>query len=154
MVNRLASASVTAQLSGIHGRAIVSAKRHHVVVDSPIALGGPNEELNPVDMLLGALAAHSAFICERAARETGITLTRLVVRVTGEFDPRGASDPDITPYLHSLTMQLYITGPDQAAARRLGEAVQTRCLLYTTLARAVPIALETIIERSLPAQPE
>jgi uncharacterized OsmC-like protein len=142
MVIRLASAVVTARLLSLPGVAVATAKNHHFVVDSPLHLGGPNEEVNPVDLLLSALATHSAFVCERAAQENGMTIKGLTVRVSGEFDPVGAPSRGAVPFFHSIKMQLQLSEASTADAERLAEAIKTRCLVYATLARAVPIQLE------------
>jgi hypothetical protein len=73
---QLATARVSAQLSNQPGRAIVSARGNHFVVDSVPPLEGPNEELNPLDMLLGSLATCGIFIAERAAQEQEVALAR------------------------------------------------------------------------------
>jgi uncharacterized OsmC-like protein len=146
MVIRLASAVVTARLLSLHGVAVATAKNHHFIVDSPLHLGGPNEEINPVDLLLSALATHSAFVCERAAQENGITFNGLMVKVTGEFDPVGTPDGTGVPYFHSIKMQLHLSEGSASDAEHLGEIIKTRCLIYATLARAVPIKLEIVSE--------
>lgn len=146
MVIRLASAAVTARLLSLHGVAVATAKNHHFVVDSPLYLGGPNEEINPVDLLLSALAAHSMFVCERAAQENGLTFDSLLMKVTGEFDPVGGSDGTGIPHFHSIRMQLHLSEGSARDAETMGEAIKTRCLVYATLARAVPIKLEIVNE--------
>jgi uncharacterized OsmC-like protein len=151
MVIRLASAVVTARLLSLPGVAVATAKNHHFIVDSPLHLGGPNEEINPVDLLLSALATHSAFVCERAAQENGLTLKGLSVRVTGEFDPVGAPDRGTVPYFNSIKMQLQLSEGSASDAEHLAEAIKTRCLIYATLARAVPIRLEIANETNAAA---
>ncbi len=146
MANRLAQATVVAQLVGLKGRAILTAKNHHLVVDSPLTLGGPNEELNPVDMLFGALATHVIFVCERAAQENGCTLSGVVARVSGAFDPHTGQDPAAVPYLQSLSLDVRLTGPTETQAAIFTEAIRSRCLMYTTLNRAVPIGLSLDVE--------
>src|SRR6266699_1807437 len=74
MLPQLATASVTSRLSNLPGRAIVTARGHHFVVDSPPPLGGPNEEINPIDLLLSALATCGTFVCEKAAQEMSVLL--------------------------------------------------------------------------------
>ena len=54
MTTKLATASVTSRLANLPGRAIVTARGHHFIVDSPPPLVGPNEEINPIDVLLSA----------------------------------------------------------------------------------------------------
>src|SRR5207248_2034885 len=83
--------SVTSHLSGLRGRAIVSVRGHHFVVDSPLSLGGPSEEANPIDLLLSALASHATFVCERAAQELDIPLHSVAITAMGDFDPRGVT---------------------------------------------------------------
>ena len=58
-----------------------------MIVDSPLSLGGPDEEINPIDLLLGALATCGTFICETAAQEQNIPLHQISVAVAGDFDP-------------------------------------------------------------------
>src|SRR4051812_25882539 len=99
MAVRLATASVISSLSGQRGRAIVTAKGHHFIVDSPLTLGGPNEEVNPVDLLLSALATHGVFVCERAAQELNLPLKSVSIAVSGSFDPRGVSGEHSDPHM-------------------------------------------------------
>jgi uncharacterized OsmC-like protein len=131
----------------MRGRAIISAKNHHLVVDSPLSLGGPNEEVNPIDLLLASLASHSAFICEKAAAQYRIPLTSLAVNVWGEFDPHGAAGEPVDPALHSLRISLALTGPSALEIDELIDAIRTRCPIYATLCRAVPITIEIATEK-------
>jgi uncharacterized OsmC-like protein len=137
---------VTSRLSGLRGRAIATAKGHHFIVDSPLTLGGPNEEINPIDLFLASLATHATFICERIAQEAGIPLASIAITVTGDFDPRAVRGEPVEPQLQALKLRLNLVGPSEAQAYTLVEAVRTRCLIYTTLVRAVPIEMETIVE--------
>ena len=85
-----ATAKVTATLSNEPGRAIVSARGNHFVVDSPAALAGPNEEVNPVDVMLGSLGTCGIFVAEAAAPKLQIPLKGATAVVQGDFDPRGS----------------------------------------------------------------
>jgi uncharacterized OsmC-like protein len=147
MVSRLATACVTSRSVGIRGRAIISAKNHHLVVDSPLSLGGPNEEVNPIDLLLASLASHCEFICERAAVQNRIPLTSLAINVWGEFDPHGAAGEPVDPALRSILIRLALTGPSALEIDTLIDAIKTRCTIYTTLCRAVPITIEVAADK-------
>jgi uncharacterized OsmC-like protein/predicted small metal-binding protein len=146
MPPQLATSSVTSRLSGSPGRAIVTARGHHFVVDSPPPLGGPNEEINPIEVLLSALATCGTFVCETAAREMGISLNRLTVTVAGDFDPRGVCGEPVDPRIQAMRVHLLLDGPTQAQAEALVVAFQTRCPVYTTLSRATPITAEITVE--------
>jgi len=147
MTTPLATASVTSSLSNMPGRAIVTARGHHFIVDSPPPLGGPNEEINPIEVLLSALAACGVFVCETAAAEMSIPLEKIAVTVAGDFDPRGVCGEAVDPRLQLFRVRLALTGPSQAQAETLAKAFQTRCPVYTTLSRAAPIELEVITEK-------
>ncbi len=145
MVTRQSHATATAHLSGVRGRALVNAKQHHLVVDSPLNLGGPNEAINPVDLLMASLASHVAFVCERAAQELGIHLAHLTVKATGGFDTRGGAEEAGASALQTLDVRVYLSGPNAVQAQALLEAVEQRCLVYATLARAVPVQLSAVV---------
>ena len=146
MSAQLATASATMQLSGTPGRAILTARGHHLVVDSPAPLGGPIEELNPLDLLLGALAGCAAFVCERVAQEQHIALVAMIVTVAADFDPRGVCGEPVDPRVQSVRVRMELHGPSADEARILVDGFRTRCPVYTTLARATRINIETVIE--------
>jgi uncharacterized OsmC-like protein len=148
MTNQLATASVTSHLTNQSGRAIVTARGHHIVVDSPAALGGPNEEINPVDVLLSALATCGTFVCETAAQEMRIPLHSMAVTAAGDFDPRGLCGQGINPRMRAFRVRLALSGPTQAQAEAIAEAFRTRCPVFTTFNRAAPIEIEIALETS------
>ncbi len=149
MTNQLATASITSHLTAQPGRAIVTARGHHFVVDSPASLGGPNEEINPVDVLLSALATCGTFVCEAAADEMDIPLTGVAVTAAGDFDPRGLCGDPVNPRMQAFRVRLALAGPTQEQAEALAEAFRTRCPVFTTLTRAAPIDIEVVLDTLL-----
>jgi uncharacterized OsmC-like protein len=117
-----------------------------MIVDSPLLLGGPNEEVNPIDLLLSALATYGTFVCERAAREMDIPLKSVAIMATGDFDPRGVIGEPVNPHLQIVKVRLTLSGPSKMQAEALADALKQRCPVYTTLARATPIHLELVLE--------
>ena len=142
----LATATVVSRLSNQPGRAIVTARGNHFVVDSVPPLGGPNEERNPLDLILGAQATCAAFLYETAAQEMGIPLTEVAATVEGEFDPRGVRGEAVNPRIQALRVQMQVVGPTAEQAESLAEAFQARCPVYTTLTRAAPIEIENVLK--------
>ena len=141
----LVTGVATSKLSNEAGRAIVSARGNHFVVDSPAPLGGPNEERNPIDLLLGALATCATFICETAAREQQIPLDALTVTAAGDFDARGLCGDDANPRMQAFRVRLAMTGPSEAQSESLVEALRERCPVYPTLSRSAPIEVEVVL---------
>jgi uncharacterized OsmC-like protein len=136
---QLATAHVDVQLSNQPGRAIVSARGNHFIVDSVPPLEGPNEEINPLDMLLGALATCGLFVAERAAAELGASLEGATSFVEGDFDPAGVRGEPVDPRIQALRVHLTLAGPDADQAGALVDNFIRRCPLYTTLVRGIPI---------------
>ncbi|MBC7810246.1 MAG: OsmC family protein [Burkholderiales bacterium] len=151
MTSRLATTVVISRLIGLRGRAIVTAKGHHLVVDSPLSLGGPNEEVNPVDLLLSALATSNTFVCERAAQEIGIPIQKLSVIVMGDLDPRGTYGEPVDPRIQAVRVRVLLAGPTAEQAEMLCRAIRARCPVYATLSRAVEIEIETVLEQTADA---
>jgi uncharacterized OsmC-like protein len=137
----LATAKVSAQLSNQPGRAIVSARGNHFVIDSVPPLDGPNEERNPLDLMLGALATCGTFLFERSAQELNIPITEITTFVEGDLDPRGLASKDgsINPRLQVFRVNIVAKGITDEEASEMNEQYQQRCPIYTTLQRAAPI---------------
>ncbi len=142
----LATASATSRLTNQPGRAIVTARGNHFVVDSPAPLGGPNEERNPLDLMLGALATCATFICETAAQEMGIDLQAITVTAAGDLDSRGLCNSDVNPRMQAFRVRIVLSGPTESEAQALVEAFQTRCPVYTTFSRAAPVEVAVALE--------
>ncbi len=142
----LSTASATARTSNQYGRAIVSARGNHFVVDSVPPLSGPNEERNPLDLALGALATCGTFIYETAAQEMGIELTDIAATVEGEFDARGVKDGSVNPRIQAFRVKMELSGATAEQAEKLSEEFQARCPIYTTLSRSAPIEIENVTE--------
>ena len=142
----LATASAVARLSNQPGRAIVTARGNHFVVDSVPPLGGPNEERNPLDLALGALGTCGTFIYETAAQEMDIPLTGIAATVEGDLNPQGVKDGSVNPRIQAFRVQMELSGASAEQAEKLAEEFQARCPIYTTLSRSAPIEIQNVTE--------
>ncbi|MEZ5652516.1 MAG: OsmC family protein [Burkholderiaceae bacterium] len=140
----LATATAQSRLSNEPGRALLAARGQHLVCDSPPPLGGPNEAMNPVELLLAALAACGTFVCETVARELALPLTAVTVTAAGDFDPRGVCGEPVDPRLQGIRVHLALGGLDAPQREALAQAFRTRCPVFTTLASAAPLTLEVV----------
>jgi putative redox protein len=139
----MATASATSTLANQAGRAIVSARGHHIIVDSPPPLGGPNQELNPLDVILAALATCGTFVIETAAGEMEIPLESVSLEAEGDFDPRGVKGVEgIDPRITEFRVKVNVVGPTEEQTETLIEEFKKRCPVYTTLSRSAPILFE------------
>jgi putative redox protein len=139
----MATVSVSSSLSNELGRAIVKTRQHHFIIDSPPPLGGPNEELNPLDILLAALATCGTFVIETAARELKFPLKSVHVDAEGDFDPRGVKgEPGVDPRITEFRVKVNLDGISPDQTNSLIEQFKARCPVYTTLSRAAPVKFE------------
>ncbi len=123
------------------GRAIVLARGNRILVDSVPPLGGPNEEINPLDLLLGSLGTCGAFIYEAAAAEMGIDLHSLSVNVEADFAPAGLVDGAVNPRVRAFRATVTADGPTMDEMDALADEWRARCPIYTTLELAAPIEI-------------
>lgn len=139
-MSTLATISVKSTLSNQEGRAIVSTRGQHIIIDSPPPLGGPNEEFNPLDILLAALATCGTFVLETAAKELEFKLDFVSLTVNAKFDPRGVKGIEgVDPRIQSFDAIISTKGIPQSEVLILIEEFKKRCPVYTTLARSAPI---------------
>ncbi len=82
----LATAAISASLSNQPGRAIVNVRDNYLVVDSVPPLGGPNLEVNPLDLLLAAQGTCGTLIIERAAIDNDIPLEGVKGTIEVDFN--------------------------------------------------------------------
>ena len=139
----LATASVVSRLSNQPGRAIVSARGNHFVVDSVPPLDGPNEELNPLDMMLSALATCGIFIAEQTAEEFNIPLKGAAATVEGDFNPAGVATGEVNPRIQKFRVYLDLVGAPPGRQGIIVENFMERCPVYTTLSRAAEVEIFT-----------
>jgi uncharacterized OsmC-like protein len=129
---------VTAELFRFGG-ANVTANGRTFVMDSVPVLDGPNNELNPLDMLLGSLASCSAFISEREAPADDVKVV-----VEGDFNPSGVRNLDgPNPRIQQIRVFLQTENPDAVAATEVYEQIKEECYLYSILDGTVDIKLST-----------
>lgn len=137
--SNLVTIKTQATLTDTEGRSIASARQHHQIVDAPQPLGGPNEEVNPIEVLLSALGTCGVLVSERLADEQAIPLDQAVASVEGDLDPSGVRGQGGDPRIQVFRVDLKLTGPSPTQAKAFASAFEARCPIYATLSRAAPI---------------
>jgi hypothetical protein len=107
MSDTLVTVAATARLTNESGRSLVTLRGHHLVVDAPLILGGPNEEVNPMDLLLASRCSGGR---SRSARDVwlsgqsalaGVAFTSTIDRTdarAGRYPGAGGAQP--LPHLY------------------------------------------------------
>lgn len=125
------------------GRSLMSARGNYWIYDSVPPLNGPNEEVNPLDALIGALPACGIMIYEAVAAEEGIDLNAINATVEADLDPRGVAGVD--PRIRAFRVTFNVDGPTMEQAAMMAEQFSTRCPIYTTYARSAPIEVTNVM---------
>ncbi|MBX3000207.1 MAG: YdhR family protein [Caldilineaceae bacterium] len=129
------------------GRLIMSARGNHWIYDSVAPLNGPNEAVNPMDAILGALISCGMFIYEAVAIENEIALDSISATAAGELDLRGVSGAAaVNPRIRALYVTMNVEGPTAEEAAMMAEAFSRRCPIYTTLAMSAPIEVINVVD--------
>ncbi|AKS37257.1 osmotically inducible protein C [Anoxybacillus gonensis] len=122
---------VQATTEGMTTRA--KAGKHEFVIDEAKQMGGQDLGANPLQMLLGALAACENVTARVVAREMNFDLQDMTFTVKGQFDPRGfMGDPSVRPYFDNVSVEVAVkTNESEERIMQLKEKVEARCPVYT-----------------------
>ncbi|MCB0124785.1 MAG: OsmC family protein, partial [Caldilineaceae bacterium] len=121
------------------GRSVMSARGNHWIFDSVPPINGPNEEVNPLDALVGALPACGIMVYEAVAREQDIALHSVNATVEADLDPRGVAGAPVNPRIRAFRVTMNVDGPTEEEAAMMAEQYSQRCPIYTTFERSAPI---------------
>ncbi|HJU90976.1 MAG TPA: OsmC family protein [Gemmatimonadaceae bacterium] len=116
---------VRAHTTRTFGRVMANARNHHIVIDGPIQNGCPGEEITPVELFLGGVAACGAELIQVIARDENVPLEDVDVVVNGVIDRANQPRPDVTLFT-SVHVDVTLTGTDPARAASLVEGFKRR----------------------------
>ncbi|NQZ01379.1 MAG: OsmC family protein, partial [Bdellovibrionales bacterium] len=136
---KIKTPSVSAELLSGGGRAMVKARKNIFVVDSVPPLKGPNETMNPLDVLLAAQATCVLFVAEYVYKKEKASSDGLQAKVTATFNPKGVKDGSVNPRITSMKIDL--SGGDEKAQTKAQEFLKGSCPIYTTLSDSFEIEL-------------
>jgi putative redox protein len=127
---------VNATTEGITVKA--STPKHEFIIDEGKHMGGQDLGPNPLQVVLGALAACENVTARVVAREMNFDLQDLTFKIKGQFDPRGfMGDPNVRPYFENITVEVAVkTSESEERIQELKEKVESRCPVYTMLKAA------------------
>ncbi|RSK26531.1 OsmC family peroxiredoxin [Bacillus sp. HMF5848] len=127
---------VKAETEGITVKA--KAGKQEFIIDEGTQMGGKDMGPNPLQSVLGALAACENVTARMVAREMNFDLKEITFNVTGEFNPKGfMGDPSVRPYFEKINVEASVTTTEsEDRIKELQEKVESRCPVYTMLKAA------------------
>ena len=130
------------QVSGL--RSEVTARDFTYTVDEPPEVGGSDQGPNPVEYILGGLAACQEITYRLYADKLGIPLDGVSVTVKGDIDLRGffAVDEEVRPGFENVTVEVAFDSPaSDAKLQELKHIVDAHCPVLDILRNATPTEL-------------
>lgn len=125
-------------------RLAVQARQFSIVVDEPPVLGGNDIGANPVEYLLAGYAGCVNVVAHLVARELGIKLDKLIVKVDGNLNPErflGKSDNERAGFKQ---INLILQPETQATPEQLIQwvrEIENRCPINDNLQNSTPVSL-------------
>lgn len=112
-----------------------------VMLDESEELGGTNEAINPVEMLLNTLGACQIITAKTYASEFGVNLKDMWVEVEGDMDLDGFRRvPGIKSGLQSIRFKMnFVTDAPEQNVRQLAKEVEKHCPIGATLTASVSL---------------
>ncbi len=144
---KMATVKAGSRLVGT-GQAVCQVRGHEYRLDAPPLIDGPNEAVNPVEALIGPLAACAVLFVQYLARTMEVPVEDISAEVEGDFDPRGVKGEAADPILDAVRLTYRVkpgAGADRAGVERLVEAFRSRCPVHRTFAQAVDITEEIVL---------
>ena len=116
---------VRAQSTDTFGRVLCNARQHHFIVDGPVQNGCPGEEVTPPELFLSSVASCGVELVHVIAKEQGIPLARVRVRIGAMMDRAKQSRTDVTLF-NTVRVEFELSGADGAQAAALVEGFKRR----------------------------
>ena len=116
---------VRAKSTDTFGRVLCNARQHHFIVDGPVQNGCPGEEITPPELFLSAVASCGVELVHVIAKEQGIPLRRVGVRIDAMMDRARQSRTDVTLF-NTVRVEFELSGADGAQSAALVEGFKRR----------------------------
>lgn len=107
--------------------------------DEPEDLGGTNEGMNPIEMMLNSLGACQVITAKLIAQDFDVKIDEMWVEIEGDVDLDGFRGvPGVKSGLTEIRFQMnFVTDSPEANVRKLAAEVERRCPVGATLTASV-----------------
>ncbi len=144
---KMATVKVVSRVIG-PGQAVCGVRGHEYRLDAPPLIEGPNEEVNPVEALVGSLAACAVLFVQFLARTMNVPVDEVTAEAEADFDPRAVKGEEGDSALAAIRLKYNVKpgeGADRAGVEKLVEAFRARCPVHRTFSKAVDIVEEIVL---------
>lgn len=112
-----------------------------VIIDEPADLGGTDVAMNPVEALLGALAACQAIVAAAFAEAKGVSFEEFTVNVEGDIDLDGFMGlSDVRPGYQEIRYEMHFkTNESQAKMEEFADFIEKTCPVGDSIGNGVKL---------------
>lgn len=128
----------------------VKSGKHKYILDEPVALGGTDTGMNPVESLLGALGACKCIVARAFAEAHKIDLQEIRVETEGDLDPDGfmGINPEAKIGFSNIRTNYYIkSNSSEGDIAKFVKFVETNCPVCDTIVNSPGMEVKTTIEK-------
>lgn len=122
-------------------RVVGKSRGMRVFFDEPEEMGGSNEGMNPVEMLLNSLGACQVITAKTYAPRFGVNIKNIWVEVEGDLDLDGFKGvPGVKPGFTEIRFIMnFVTDSPEENVKQLAKEVEAHCPVGSTLTSAVSL---------------
>ena len=128
-------------------RSQVQTRGFEFIIDEPENLGGENQAPNPVEYVLGALAACQEIVIKAYAGQLGVSLESVTVVASGDLDLTGFFNlSNKRPGFHQVKYKttIYTEETDPVKLQLLKDFSVDRCPVLDIISNPVPVTGEVV----------
>ncbi len=128
------------------------ARQFSIVIDEPPALGGDDLGANPVEYLLASYAGCINVVAHLTARELGIGMAGLQIKVEGDINPArlfGQSDDERAGFKQIRVEFAPETDASPELVSQWIETIKNRCPINDNLANPTPLLIDVVYDSVL-----
>lgn len=133
-------------------RFVAGARQFSIVIDEPPALGGDDFGANPVEYLLASYAGCINVVAHLTAKELGIKIEKLSIKVDGNLNPArlfGQSYKERAGFKNINVDFTPITDASPDKIKLWIDTIKNRCPINDNLSAPTPLTFNLILEKVL-----
>lgn len=123
------------------------ARGHKVIVDEPENLGGTDQGMNPVELLLSSLGACQSIVARTYAEKFEVNLQNFWVELEGDIDLDGfLGKSDVRPGFSDIRYTFHIeTDAPEEKIQAYKDFIEAHCPVGDTIANQVNLASSKVV---------
>ena len=124
----------------------VQARGHKVTIDEPSHVGGTDQGMNPLELLLSSLGACQTIVAQMSAQKMGVHYDRLWVELEGDIDTDGFLGlSDVRPGFQEVRYKVHIESNEpQEKIEEFIQYVEAHCPALDSLINPVKVVSQGI----------